>query len=389
MADALGAVCGMGMSSISRKDIGTTRDLAIDAVTNAIRDSGLEPRDIDGLLLNRSPSAPVKDLPLSIQTELGLTNLKVLTCIDAEGTSAIQMLQYACMSIRTGCAKAVVCVFADSRLSGGGGAGAYANTMPLTGIRDWEAFYGLYGATGPYGLMARRYLWKYGLECEDLGHVAISNRRWAEANPLAQLRKPISMKDYLESRWVVEPFRLLDCAYPVNGAIAVVVTAPETASDLPKVPVYIHGISQGHSGLPAGNAKDEIDAGAQLAAREVFAMSGVGPAEVDICQFYDNFSYVTLRALEDYGLCERGEAAGFVAAGQIGPGGSLPTNTGGGHLSGYYLQGMTPISEAVIQLRGDAGERQVSKRDVALVTGVGGMLNYHAAMIMSGLRSLS
>ncbi len=389
MTDALGAVVGLGMSPVSRNNIGTTRDLAVLAARNAIRDAGFLPGDVDGLLLNRSPSAPVKDLPMSILADLGLEDLGVLACIDAEGTSAIQMIEYACMSIRSGAAKAIVCIFSDARLSGGGGAGAYASTMPVTGLTGWEAGYGLYGATGPYGLLAQRYLWKYGLGCEALGHVAISNRRWAENNPLAQLREPIKMEDYLSARWVVEPFRLLDCAYPVNGAAAVVVTAPDIASDGPVAPAFIHGVAQGHSGQLAAKAIEDGDAGAERAARAVYAMAGVGPGDVEACEFYDNFTYVTLRTLEDYGLCRRGEAAGFVEAGHISPGGRLPTNTGGGHLSGYYLQGMTPVSEAVIQIRGDAGARQIGKRDVILVTGVGGMLNYHAAMIMSAKRRLS
>ena len=290
MTDALGAVVGLGMSPVSRNNIGTTRDLAVLAARNAIRDAGFLPGDVDGLLLNRSPSAPVKDLPMSILADLGLEDLGVLACIDAEGTSAIQMIEYACMSIRSGAAKAIVCIFSDARLSGGGGAGAYASTMPVTGLTGWEAGYGLYGATGPYGLLAQRYLWKYGLGCEALGHVAISNRRWAENNPLAQLREPIKMEDYLSARWVVEPFRLLDCAYPVNGAAAVVVTAPDIASDGPVAPAFIHGVAQGHSGQLAAKAIEDGDAGAERAARAVYAMAGVGPGDVEACEFYDNFS---------------------------------------------------------------------------------------------------
>jgi acetyl-CoA acetyltransferase len=192
------------------------------------------------------------------------------------------------------------------------------------------------------------------------------------------------MEDYLASRWIVEPFRLYDCANPVNGAIAVVVTTAERAADLKQPPVHILGMGQGHPGTPDfRGAPREISGGGVLAKETAFRMAGIGVGDVDIAQIYDAFTYSTLVVLEDYGFCGRGEAKNFVMDGRIAPGGTLPVNTGGGHLSGYYVQGMTPVSEGVIQARGHGGARQCAKRDVVLVTNDGGCLDYHACLVLS------
>ena len=389
---AISAVAGLGFSELSRKPIGTTRELAADAVRAAVLDSGLDKSEIDGLLLNRSPLEPFDDLPLELQDDLGLYDLRLLSSIEGEGSSAVQMLQQATMAISLGMAKAVVCVFSDAPLvpSEGGGGDAFAIHMPLTGIQDWEQRYGLTGATGGYAMAARRHMALYGTTSEHLGGYAIACRKWAELNDRAFLRKPLSMEDYLASRLIVEPFRMFDCCYPVNGAAAVVVTTCERARDGDKVPVYIHGMGQGHAGMPGLAGFDrETTSGAKIAGRGAYAMAEVSAKDVTVCQFYDAFSYVGLVSLEDFGLCGPGEAGPFIADGHTSPGGKMPLNTGGGQLSSYYLQGMTPISEAVIQGRGDGGKRQVENNDVMLVSGNGGRLQYHAALIMSPMETLS
>ncbi len=390
---AISAVVGLGFSELSRKPIGTTRELAADAVRAAVIDSGLNKTDIDGMLLNRSPLAPFEDLPLELQDDLGLYDLRLANSVEAEGSSAVQMLQQASMAISYGMAKAVVCVFSDAPLApqdGGGGGDAFAIYMPLTGIDGWEQRYGFIGATGGYAMAAQRHMAVYGTTEEHLGGYAIALREWAMRNDRAFLKKPLSMEGYLASRLIVEPFRIFDCCYPVNGAAAVVVTSVERAKDCVKPPVYIHGMGQGHAGMPGLTGFDrETTSGAKLAGQGAYQMSGVGPKDVSMCQFYDAFSYAGLVSIEDYGFCPPGEGGPFIADGNISPGGALPVNTGGGQLSGYYLQGMTPISEAVIQGRRDGGDRQVDNNDVILVSGSGGRLQYHAALIMSPMENLS
>jgi acetyl-CoA acetyltransferase len=386
----LSAVVGLGFSELSRRSVGSTRDLAAAAVNAAVADAGLKNEDIDGLLLCRSPSAPAHVLPLTVQNDLGLRGLRLLSSVEGEGTSVVQAVQQATLALQSNMASAVVCVFSEARLQGSSTGGTYSKAMPLTGIEGWEAQYGLFGAAGPYALAARRSMARYGVTENDLGAYAIACRRWAQLNPSAFLRQPLSLEQYLESRWVVEPFRILDCAYPVNGAIAVVLTSLDRAADLPRVPVYVHGMGQGHTGQPSRRGFDlEAGSGAVLAGTGAYRMAGITAQDVSMCQFYDPFSHVGLQLLEDYGLCKRGEAAALVRGAHTSPGGRLPVNTGGGHLSGFYLQGMTPLSEAVIQGRGEAGNRQVPNRDVILVSGVGGRLDYHAALVMSPLRSLS
>ncbi|MDX6380359.1 MAG: hypothetical protein QOI57_1383, partial [Rubrobacteraceae bacterium] len=280
-------------------------------------------------------------------------------------------------------ANTVVCVFADTPLIEDRSAGAtFAQAMSLTGIPGFEEAYGLFGALAAYALAARRHMHLYGTTHDQLGAIAVSNRQWASLNPDAVMRGPISLEDHRSSRWVVEPFRLLDCAPPANGAIAVIVTSTERARDLRQPPVYVLGMGQGHPGNPnRAPFEDEVNTGARLARETAFVMVGITVNDVDICEFYYPFTYATLVTLEDYGFCEKGEGGPFVEDGKLEPGGELPTNTGGGQLSGYYMQGMTPVSEAIIQARGQAGERQVSKHDMILVTGSGGRLDYHSCLI--------
>jgi acetyl-CoA acetyltransferase len=387
--EPLAAVVGYGLSRISREAIGGSRSLAVEAIMAAVADAGLNVDDVDGLLINRSPSAPVKSLPLAIQRDVGLRNLSLLSCIDGEGCSAIQMIQYASFALSCGQADAVVCVFADARIATSGSGSGYASVMTVTGDDAWDAQHGLYGAVGPYALAARRYLDHYGLDETALGQYVLSNRRWAQLNESAFMRKPLSMEEYLRSRWIVEPLRLLDCAFPVNGAAAVVLTSADRAEDRAQA-VYVHSVGQGHAGTPHMKAQEsELVTGAGQAAKQVYSAAKVAPSDVSLCQFYDNFSYVGLQLLEEYGLCPRGEAAAFISDGHTSPGGRLPTATGGGHLSGSYLQGMTPIIEAVLQGSRRAGARQVPKPDLILVTGVGGRMDYHAALLMSPMRRLS
>lgn len=387
---AKAAITGLGFSAMSRQPIGTIRELAGVAITAAVADAGLRLKDIDGLLLNKSPTAATDELPLRLHNDLGLRDLGLLAAMDSEGSTAVQMVQYAALAVREGLAKAVVCVFADTPLKGKGGGDTFAMAMPLSGIESWEAQQGFLGASAGYAMAARRHMTLFGTTAEQLGAYAIACRQWAALNPQAFLRKPLTLQDYLASPFVVEPFRVLDCCFPVNGAIALVVTAVDGARDAPQPPVYIHGMGQGHRGHQGLRGDEaEVDTGARQAGKTAYRSAGVSARDVSQCQFYDAFSYVGLLSLEGYGLCKRGAGGAFVARGHTAPGGKLPVNTGGGHLSGFYLQGMTPLSEAVIQARAVGGERQAEHNDLILVSGNGGCLDYHACVLVSPHRSLN
>jgi acetyl-CoA acetyltransferase len=316
---------------------------------------------------------------------MGLRDLRLLTHINGEGSTAGQMVQYAALAVTAGLANYIACVFADAPLRPGTSAGAaYAGDLDTKGVAGLDAAYGFFGVNVGYALHARRHMALYGTTNDHFGAIAVSTRRWAELNPLAIYHKPLTLEEYHQSRWVVEPFHLLDCTLVNNGAVVVIVTTAERAKDLRQPPAYIAGMGQGHPGNPhRAGFENEVSTGAAQAKETAFRMAGITTDDVDVCELYDCYTYTTLVTLEDYGFCKKGEGGDFVADGRLGPGGSLPTNTGGGQLSGYYMWGMTPLSEGVIQARGQAGERQVPNHDVVLVATNGGTLDYHATLVLS------
>jgi acetyl-CoA acetyltransferase len=197
-------------------------------------------------------------------------------------------------------------------------------------------------------------------------------------------RGELTVEEVLASRIMAEPLHLLDCCLVSNGGAAVVVTRTDRAADLARPPVHVLGVGQGHPGHPAARGSGfGLSTGAATSGPTALRMAGVRLEDVDVAELYDCYTYTVVVTLEDYGFCAKGEGGPFVAAGHTAPGGALPVNTGGGQLSGYYLWGMTPLTEAVLQARGSAGERQVPKRDVVLVSGNGGILDHHSTVILS------
>lgn len=387
------AITGLGMTPMGRVFGKSATELAADAVRLAIADSGLRKDEIDGLLTNAGVTGTSgHGIGLPLQNYLGLADLRLLNHMNAAGSTAAQMVQYASLAIAAGMANNVVCVFADTPLREGGSSGeAYGgparNPARPRGMAGLYAAAGFFGANTSYALATRRHMALYGTTQDQLGTIAVGQRQWATMNPAAQMREPITLEDYHASRWIVEPLHLLDCCLVSNGAVAVIVSSAERAASLQQPPVYVLGMGQGHPGdVQRAGVEAETKTGAKIAGETAYRMAGVGPGDVDVCQLYDCYTYTVLVTLEDYGFCKKGEGGPFVADGKLGPGGSLPTNTGGGELSGYYMWGMTPMSEAVIQGRGDGGERQ-AKNDVILCTGNGGTLNYHGALILSPHRS--
>ena len=381
---ALSAIVGLGMTEFTRDYQLPSWQLATQAIGLAIDDAGLKHSDIDGLLLNKSPLAELKDFPMEIQDYAGLKNLSLLSVVEAEGSSMVQTIQQATMAIQSGMAKKVVCVFADTPLQPGTSAGAaFAVAMPMMGQLGIEIANGFYSPIAAYAMAAQRYLAVHNRTTDDMGAVAVANRQWAQLSDLAKIRKPLTMEQYRAAPYIVEPIRMFDCAYPVNGAIAVVVSAASDANNSSNPPVYIYGMGQGHAGnINRRGHQPEMDTGAKQAGEIAYQMAGITPDDIDACQFYDAFSISTLINLELYGFCKPGGAGDFVQSGATSPGGSLPVNTGGGHLSGYYLQGATPVSEAILQIRQQATGRQLLTLDHMLVTGYGGRMQFHAALIM-------
>jgi len=377
------AIVGLGMTDLGRVYGRTPTQFALEAISSAAADAGLSLSDVDGLLVNPGVN---NDIDLRLQSTLQMRNTRLLTTIQGFGSSAGQMVQFASMAIAAGMADVVACAYADAPLTEAKGAGpSYAGQQrALQGVGALPFAAGLKAAPERYAVAARRHMETYGTTSEQLGAVAVAAREWATMNPRAQMREPITLEDHQTSRMIADPLRLLDCCLVSNGAVAVIVTSAERAATLRQPPVYVWGWGQAHPGYPNRRGSDfGLVTGAAQSGPEALKMAGVGVSEIDVRELYDCFTYTTLVTLEDYGFCAKGEGGELVASGAIAPGGSHPTNTGGGELSSFYMWGMTPLSEAVIQARGHGGERQVPQHDLVMVSGNGGVLDFHSTLILS------
>jgi acetyl-CoA acetyltransferase len=381
-------IAGLGVTAVGKIYGRTPADFAADAVRRAVADAGLQLADVDGLLTSSGVSGGVS---VDLQRDLGLAELRMLSHVQSYGATAATMVQLASLAVMSGTASVVACVFADSPLQPDRGAGAAYGTR-----RAPAGWWGLLGASGViganpmYALAARRHMARYGTTTEQFGHIAVAQRAWAALNPTAQQREPITLADHQASRWIAEPLRLLDCCLVSNGGIAVIVTTAERAADLARPPVHVLGWAQSHLGRYLRIHPDfGLVTGAATAGPAALDMAGVGLADVDVVQLYDCYTFTVLVTLEDYGFCAKGDGGPFVASGVLGPAGKLPLNTGGGQLSGYYLWGMTPVAEAIIQARGQGGERQADQHDIVLVSGNGGVLDHHATLVLGSAAGAS
>ncbi|HET7017922.1 MAG TPA: OB-fold domain-containing protein [Streptosporangiaceae bacterium] len=389
------AIAGLGMTDLGRVFGSSQRRLAAQAVRRAAADAGIALADLDGLLICPGITG---GLDVSLAGVLGLRDLALLSVVNSFGASAVMAVMTAAQAVTSGVAKAVACVFADTPLQEGvpagsafgregGGAGGIGggSTLPERhGLAGLAAGCGFRSVNVYYALAAKRHMERFGTTSEQLGAVAVAQRQWAAGNPLAQFRETITLADHQQSRWVAEPLHLLDCSLVSNGAIAVIVTSAQAAAAGPKPPVHLWGWGQGHPGQPmAGESEFGLVTGAAQAGRTAMGMAGISPGDVTMAQLYDCYTYTVLVTLEDYGFCAKGEGGPFVASGALGPGGTLPVNTGGGQLSSFYLWGFTPLSEAIIQARGEGGDRQSPATDVILVSGNGGILSHHGTLIVS------
>jgi len=376
-------ICGLGLTELGKVYGRTAAQFAGDAVRLAAADAGLALGDIDGLLVS---SGLTNGVHLDLQLDLGLGDLALLSEMQAYGSTAGAMVQVASMAVMSGMATTVACVWADVPLREGvSGSAAYsAGRQVPAGWRGLSGAAGLVSANQLYALAARRHMQRFGTTSDQLGAIAVAQRDWAALNPLAQLRDPITVEDYHASRWIAEPFHLLDCCLVSNGGIAVIVTTADRAAGLRRPPVWVRGWAQAHPGH-SGRRFDDFGlvTGAATAGPAALAMAGVELADIDVAELYDCYTYTLLVTLEDYGFCAKGDGGPFAASGALGPDGKLKVNTGGGQLSSYYMWGMTPLSEAIIQARGEAGERQVPRHDLVLVSGNGGILDHHSTLILA------
>lgn len=369
-------IAGIGLTAFGRLEGRTARDLEIEAIRLAVADAGFAPADIDGLITDPGPSQPVIDgiepHYLDLGRQLGLDPDFVGTEV-LGGASSASSIQRAAMAIGAGLCSVCVCVYGDTALSR---AGSFAYG------RGAEAVFGFFGATGLHALAARRHMARYGTRPEHLAEVAIAARAHAMRTPHAQMRRPLDMAGYLASPMIAEPLRRADCCLISDGAAAVVVCAADRTPDLAAPAVRVLAMGQAHS-LSTVASKDHFDRlPAARCGPAALARAGITAADVDVALFYDCFTIVVLMQLEAYGFCAPGESGPFVEGGRIAPGGALAVNPSGGLMAEGYGGGMLHVIEAVRQLRGTAGARQVAGAELALVSGHGLGMNTHATLVL-------
>jgi acetyl-CoA acetyltransferase len=356
--------------------------LATEAVAAALADAGLERGDVDGMLIGSSQGVREDRLSVALARRAGFGDLRLVEHLEIKGATAVAMVTRAVLAIQAGMARTVICVFGDAPVSGGPAGTLYARSGGNSGVRGLERASGVLGSVPTFALLASRYLHVSGCTEADLCAVATSARAWAAGNPQAVNRKPLDEDGYYASRMISTPLRVLDCARPVNGAVAVIVSSARPAGRVAAA-IEIRGMGAVHPMRRRRAGAESWFGGGGQAVDDALAMARTSRVGLDVVELYDPFSIVTLCLLEEYGFCASGQAGKFVRGGGIAPGGELPVNTGGGQLSGFYLQGMTPLAEALIQLRGDGGDRQVAGAEKALVTGIGGRADHHEALVLA------
>jgi acetyl-CoA acetyltransferase len=373
-------VVGLGMTAMSMRPGNTPLQMAAEASAAALADAGIDRADVDALLVGSSQGIRPDRLGVGFAAAGGFADLRLLEHVEIKGATTIAMIQRARHAIVTGEATTVLCVFADAPLVAGRGAGStYAQSGGTVGVRGLERASGLLGSVPTYALLAQRWLHITGTGADALRAVATTARTWARRNPDAVNRGPLDEDGYDASPMIAEPLRLLDCARPVNGAVAVVLTGSASVGN---TRLRVRGTGREHPVRRRRAGAESWFGGGGRAVDDALDQAGMSRSDIDVAELYDPFTIVTLALLDEYRLTGDAPAGAFVRDGHIGPGGTLPTNTGGGQLSGFYLQGMTPLTEAVIQLRGAGGERQVPGATVALVGGIGGRLDHHAALVL-------
>jgi acetyl-CoA acetyltransferase len=371
------AITGIGQSDIGRRLMRPPLSLTVDACLQAIDDSGLQLEDIDGLATYPGPA------PGSGMSEGGVTPLEealgvhpTWICGSSDTPGPSGAVVNAMLAVASGLCRHVLCFrtvweTTASALRGAGGSGG---AKRLTGEVVWRHPYGAISPANWIGMLAARYLHEFGATREMLGHIAVNARRNAGLNPAAVYREPMTMDDYLDARMISTPFGLYDCDVPCDGAVAIIVSSVDAARDLRRSPVYVEAVgTQVRERISWDQGGLTHEPQVLGPAQHLWSRTDVQPADVDVAEIYDGFTFNCISWLEALGFCGIGEASEFVGdSSRLALTGELPLNTHGGQLSGGRTHGFGFIHEAVVQLRGAAGARQVDNARLAVVATGGG-----------------
>jgi acetyl-CoA acetyltransferase len=355
----------------------TGRALEATMVAEALADAGLSLDDVDGICHAGSS--------MQLAEYLGI-HPRFTDSTHTGGSSFEVHAEHAAAAIAAGLCEVVVSVYAATPRSDRtqGRPFVRPNLGGPNPMLEWEAPYGLRMPMGPYALAANRHMAQFGTTSEQLAQIAVSTREWAALNPRARYHDPITVDDVLASPEQCSPLHLLDCCLVTDGAGAFVMTTAERARHLARPPVLVLGAGTCHDHAMISQMPDLTVTPGVVSGANAFAMAGIDPGDVDVLMGYDSFTITALLHLEDLGFCAKGEGGPFVADGRTGPGGSLPMNTNGGGLSYTHpgMYGMFLIVEAVRQLRGEAGPRQVDGAQIAVAHGSGMVLSCMSTLVL-------
>jgi acetyl-CoA acetyltransferase len=356
----------------------STLQLQGEAALNALDDAGLSLRDVQGLFTAGFRTTEVAEY-LGIQP-------RYYDGTHVGGSSFIVHLGHAAAAIASGRIDVALIVHGESGRSRIGLPTSGSSPQGMEG--QFENPYGMPGAPGAYAMACARHMHQYGTTDRQLAEIAVAARKWAQLNPRAFKRDPLTIEEVLASPMVSWPFRRLDCCLVTDAAGAVVLTSLERARDLKCKAVRVLGWGEGHDHQIISQMPDLTSAPGRISGPDSFAMAGVRHADIDVAQIYDSFTYTVLTSLEDLGFCKKGEGGDFVSGGRIAPGGDFPLNTSGGGLSYTHpgMFGIFTIIECVRQLRADfrdQGQRQISDARIGLVHGTGGKLSATGTAILA------
>ncbi len=374
------AVAGVGHAGLGQAAGFTEMEILIQAAQRAVADAGLTMRDIDGIC-TASVAAPMWAMP--VIEHLGIRPTFIESTM-LGGSSFVAHLMPAIHALATGQCNAVLVCYGSTQRTSTLNRAEVGRVRKQFDPQPYEAPYDPLSPLSSYALAASRHMHQYGTKREHLAQVALAARQWAMLNPEAQMRAPTSLEEILSARMVSDPLSVRDCCLVTDGAGAYVLVRKERAKDLPRPPVYVLGNATAVWNRQISSMEDLTITSAQQSGKYAYDMAGVSAADIDVVELYDAFTINTLLFLEDLGFCPKGEGGRFISDGAIAPGGTLPVNTNGGGLSCVHpgMYGIFIMIEAVRQLRGECGERQVSDANLALVHGNGGTLSSQSTAIL-------
>jgi acetyl-CoA acetyltransferase len=374
-----------GIVGVAESDIGKTPHLTVLsqqalAAKAALDEAGLAKHDVDALFTAGAWGWS----PTMILAEYLGIRPRYTDGTNIGGSSFETHVGHAAAAIEAGLIDVALITYGSTQRSGR----TRNQPRPPALTMQFEQPYGLPQPVGSYALAAMRHRHEYGTTSEQLAEVAVAARQWARRNPRAFSRDPLTVADVLASQMICEPLHKLDCCLVTDGGGAVLVVAEDRFPDVRITPVTVLGHGETHTHATIANMPDLTVTGAAQSGPAALRMAGVDHADIDVVEIYDSFTITVLLTLESLGFCKPGESGDFVSGGRIAPGGDFPMNTNGGGLSYTHpgMYGIFLLIEAVRQLRGECGDRQVEGAEVALVNGTGGVLSSTSTVILGGHR---